>query len=139
MPSTDSIQRFLHRLDEETRIGRDSTPGRLEISLLAEQMFGLLFPDAHCEDKAGPGFAKTSQLQDCETSRLNGVIHVYKDDAFQFTKRIVAEEGIFCGVSTGATLAAISQKLSGVPANATVQGFNYDAGERYLSVKGLFD
>ncbi len=83
----------------------------------------------------GAGFVPTN----CETSRLDGVIQVSKDDAYRFTKRIVAEEGIFCGVSTGATLAAIQQKLSGIAAGATVLGFNYDTGERYLSVEGLFD
>lgn len=92
-------------------------------------------PGPHPIQGIGAGFVPTN----CETSRLNGVIQVSKDEAWQFTKRIVAEEGIFCGVSTGATLAAISKKLGEFPADATVIGFNYDTGERYLSVEGLFD
>jgi cysteine synthase A len=48
------------------------------------------------------------------------------------------EEGIFGGISSGATLAAIAQKLPEIPAGARILGFNYDTGERYLSIEGLY-
>jgi len=69
---------------------------------------------------------------------LDGTISVTKDDAFNFTKRLASEEGIFAGISTGATLAAISQKISEIEIGKTILGFNYDTGERYLTVDGLF-
>ncbi len=59
MSSSDPLQEFLHRLDGETRIGKDSTPGRLEIANLAEQLFGLLFPGAHCLDTAEVRYSET--------------------------------------------------------------------------------
>jgi cysteine synthase A len=92
-------------------------------------------PGPHPIQGIGAGFVPAN----CETSRLDGVIQVSRDEAWHFTKRIVAEEGIFCGISTGATLAAIHQKLPEIPEHATVLGFNYDTGERYLSVEGLFE
>ena len=49
-------------------------------------------------------------------------------------RRSAREEGILVGISSGATLAAIAQKLPELPAKAVVLGFNYDTGERYLSV-----
>ncbi len=69
---------------------------------------------------------------------LDGVIKVSKDAAFTYAQRIAKEEGIFVGVSTGASLAAVAQKLAEIPAGATVLTFNYDTGERYLSIEGLF-
>ncbi len=69
---------------------------------------------------------------------LDGVIKVSKDAAFTYAQRIAKEEGIFVGVSTGASLAAVAQKLADIPAGATVLTFNYDTGERYLSIEGLF-
>ena len=69
---------------------------------------------------------------------LDGVIKVSKDAAFTYAQRIAKEEGIFVGVSTGASLAAVAQKLAEIPAGSTVLTFNYDTGERYLSIEGLF-
>lgn len=69
---------------------------------------------------------------------LDGIIQVSKDDAFSFAQRLAKEEGIFVGVSTGASLAALNKKLPEIPAGATVLTFNYDTGERYLSIEGLF-
>jgi cysteine synthase A len=69
---------------------------------------------------------------------LDGVITVEKDEAFRFAQRLAREEGIFAGISTGAALAAVAKKLPELPANARVLAFNYDTGERYLSVEGLF-
>lgn len=69
---------------------------------------------------------------------LDGIIQVSKEDAFAYARRAATEEGLFCGVSTGATLAAIAKKLPELPKGANILGFNYDTGERYLSMEGLF-
>ena len=61
-----------------------------------------------------------------------------KDDAFTYAKRAALEEGIFGGISSGATLAAIAQKLPDTASGARILGFNYDTGERYLSIEGLY-
>lgn len=69
---------------------------------------------------------------------LDGVIKVGKDDSYNFTRRAAREEGLLVGISTGAVLAAVSQKFREFPAGSTVLTFNYDTGERYLSIEGLF-
>lgn len=69
---------------------------------------------------------------------LDGAISVSKEDAFKFAKSLAREEGILAGISTGATLAAISKKLEEIGENKIVLGFNYDTGERYLSIDGLY-
>ena len=69
---------------------------------------------------------------------LDGIIQVGKDEAFSFAQRLAKEEGILAGISTGASLAAVAKKLAEIPAGATVLTFNYDTGERYLSIEGLF-
>ena len=70
---------------------------------------------------------------------VDDIIAVEKEDAFYFAKKLTKEEGIFAGISTGASLAAVSKKLKGIPENAVILTFNYDTGERYLSVDKLFD
>lgn len=72
------------------------------------------------------------------TSIIDGIIKVNKEEAFLFTARCAKEEGIFAGISTGASLAAIQKKACELPENSKVLTFCYDAGERYLSVDGLF-
>ena len=69
---------------------------------------------------------------------LDGIIKVSKDDAFIFTKRAAKEEGLFMGISSGASLAAINQKLAEIPKGSKILTFCYDTGERYLSIEGLF-
>ena len=69
-----------------------------------------------------------------DKSLLDGVILVAPDDAKEMARRSAKEEGVFVGISSGATLQAIKQKLPELGANARVLGFNYDTGERYLSV-----
>jgi cysteine synthase A len=69
---------------------------------------------------------------------LDGVIKVEHKDAFDFAKRCVREEGIFIGISSGASLAAVNSKINEMPAGSRVLTFCYDSGERYLSVDGLF-
>ena len=69
---------------------------------------------------------------------LDGVIAVSKEEAFDFTQRLAREEGILAGISTGASLAAVAKKLAELPKGAKILTFNYDTGERYWSVEGLF-
>jgi cysteine synthase A len=69
---------------------------------------------------------------------LDGVITISKDEAFDYTRRAAKEEGIFMGISSGAALAAVAKKLPEFPAGSRILIFNYDTGERYLSVEGLF-
>ncbi|WP_264554099.1 cysteine synthase A [Flavobacterium sp. N2038] len=70
---------------------------------------------------------------------VDQILTVDKNESYNFTKKIAKEEGIFAGISTGAALAAISKKLKDIPENAVILTFNYDTGERYLSVDELFD
>ena len=69
---------------------------------------------------------------------LDGIIQVSKDDAYAYTQRAAKEEGILVGVSSGAILAAVAKKLPEIPKGASILTFNYDTGERYLSIEGLF-
>jgi cysteine synthase A len=68
---------------------------------------------------------------------LDGVIQVDAEPAREMARRCAREEGMLVGVSSGATLAAIAQKLPELPTSAVVLGFNYDTGERYFSVEGF--
>ncbi|MBF4507496.1 cysteine synthase A [Flavobacterium sp. JLP] len=70
---------------------------------------------------------------------VDQIITVDKNESYNFTKRIAKEEGIFAGISTGAALSAIAKKLKDIPENSVILTFNYDTGERYLSVDELFD
>lgn len=92
-------------------------------------------PGPHVLQGIGAGFIPKVLDQDL----LDGVVKVKKDEAYQFTKLIAKKMGILVGVSTGASLAAISNQLESIEDNATVLTFAYDTGERYFSVDGLFD
>jgi len=91
-------------------------------------------PGPHPIQGIGAGFVPLN----LHTEVLDGVIQVEKEDAFEYARRATLEEGIFGGISSGATLAAIAQKLPEIPAGARILGFNYDTGERYLSIEGLY-
>jgi len=69
---------------------------------------------------------------------LNSVIKITKDEAFDYARRLAKSEGILAGISTGASLAAVAKKISEPDGNKRILTFNYDTGERYLSVEGLF-
>jgi cysteine synthase A len=69
---------------------------------------------------------------------LDGTISVTEEDAFAMAARAAKEEGIFVGISSGASLAAVKQKLPEIPKGSRVLTFCYDTGERYLSIEGLF-
>jgi len=73
------------------------------------------------------------------TEILDGTIQVTEEDAFEMTRQCATEEGIFIGISSGATLAAVKQKEAEIPAGSKVLVFNYDTGERYLSIEDLFE
>lgn len=87
-------------------------------------------PAPHPIQGIGAGFIPAN----LHTQLLDGVIKVDPVDAKTMAKRAAAEEGMLVGISSGATLAAIAQKLPDLGSNARVLGFNYDTGERYLSV-----
>ena len=91
-------------------------------------------PGPHPIQGIGAGFAPSILNKEI----LDGVIQVSKDDAFTYAQRLAKEEGILAGISTGASLAAVAKKLAEIPAGAKVLTFNYDTGERYLSIEGLF-
>ncbi|MBC7422631.1 MAG: cysteine synthase A, partial [Ferruginibacter sp.] len=91
-------------------------------------------PGSHPIQGIGAGFAPSILNKEI----LNGVIQVSKEDAFTYTQRLAKEEGILAGISTGASLAAVAKKLAEVPEGAKVLTYNYDTGERYLSIEGLF-
>jgi cysteine synthase len=91
-------------------------------------------PGPHTLQGIGAGFIP----KNLHTNLLDGTIEVLADEAFDFTQRAAKEEGLFGGISSGATLAAINKKLSDIPEGSTVLGFNYDTGERYLSIADLF-
>lgn len=89
-------------------------------------------PAPHPIQGIGAGFIP----KNLDTSLLDGVIQVEADAAKDYGRRSAREEGLLVGISSGATLAAIAQKLPELPKGARVLGFNYDTGERYLSVEG---
>lgn len=91
-------------------------------------------PSPHPLQGIGAGFIPFN----LNTSLLDGVIQVGKDEAFNYAQRIAKEEGVLVGISTGASLAAVAKKLPEIPKGARVLTFNYDTGERYLSIEGLF-
>lgn len=91
-------------------------------------------PGPHPLQGIGAGFIP----ENLHAEILDGTIQVSKDEAFEYAQRAAKEEGLFVGISSGATLAAIAKKLPEIEKEATVIGFNYDTGERYLSIDGLY-
>jgi len=91
-------------------------------------------PGPHPIQGIGAGFIPAN----LHTDILDGTIQVTKEEAFEYAQRAAKEEGIFVGVSSGASLAAVAKKLPEIPKGSKVLTFAYDTGERYLSVEGLF-
>ncbi len=91
-------------------------------------------PGPHPLQGIGAGFIPSIVDQ----SLLDGVITITKDEAFVMAKRSAQEEGLFVGISSGASLAAVAKKLPELKSGARVLTFCYDTGERYLSMEGLF-
>jgi cysteine synthase len=90
-------------------------------------------PSPHPIQGIGAGFIPTN----LKTELLDGVVQVDAEAAREMARRSAREEGMLVGISSGATLAAIAQKLPELGAGARVLGFNYDTGERYLSIEGF--
>ena len=90
-------------------------------------------PSPHPIQGIGAGFVP----KNLHTALLDGVVTVEAEAARDMARRSAREEGLLVGISSGATLAAIAQKLPELPAGSRVLGFNYDTGERYLSIDGF--
>ena len=90
-------------------------------------------PSPHPIQGIGAGFIPAN----LKTEWLDGVVQVEAEAAREYARRSAREEGLLVGISSGATLAAIAQKLPELGAGARVLGFNYDTGERYLSIDGF--
>lgn len=91
-------------------------------------------PSPHPLQGLGAGFIPSI----LNTDALDGVITVGKEEAFSYAQRLAKEEGILGGISTGAALAAVAKKLPELPKGSKILTYNYDTGERYLSIEGLF-
>ena len=91
-------------------------------------------PGPHHIQGIGAGFIPRNLY----THLLDGVIQVSKEDAFEYAARCAKEEGILVGISSGASLAAVSKKIGEIPTGSRILTFCYDTGERYLSIEGLF-
>ena len=90
-------------------------------------------PAPHPIQGIGAGFVPTN----LHTALLDGVIQVEAEAARDYARRSARDEGMLVGISSGATLAAIAQKLPEIAPGSTVLGFNYDTGERYFSIEGF--
>jgi len=90
-------------------------------------------PAPHPIQGIGAGFVP----KNLDTALLDGIVTVEAETAREYARRAAREEGLLVGISSGATLAAIAQKLPELGTGATVLGFVYDSGERYLSVEGF--
>ena len=91
-------------------------------------------PGPHPIQGIGAGFIPDN----LHVNILDGTIQVSQQEAYDMTRRAAREEGLFVGVSSGASLAAVAKKLAEVPSGSRILTFCYDTGERYLSVEGLF-
>ncbi len=91
-------------------------------------------PSSHALQGIGAGFIPDT----LDVSILDGVVKITKDEAFDYVRRLAKEEGILAGISTGASLAAVEKTVSNLPYGARILTLNYDTGERYFSIDGLF-
>ncbi len=91
-------------------------------------------PGPHALQGIGAGFIPDT----LDVEMLDGVIKIGKDEAYEYTRRLARIEGIYGGISTGASLAAVAKKCEELSHGKKILTFNYDTGERYLSVEELF-
>lgn len=91
-------------------------------------------PGPHPIQGIGAGFIP----KNLKTELLDGTIQVSKEETFDFARRAAKEEGLFVGISSGASLAAVAKKIQELPKGSRIVTFSYDTGERYLSIDGLF-
>ena len=102
--------------------------------MLYEVITGGGEPGPHAIQGIGAGFIPDN----LNTEILDGTIEVSKDEAFEYANRAAKEEGLFVGISSGASLAAVAKKIGELPSGSRILTFSYDHGERYLSVDGLY-
>ncbi len=91
-------------------------------------------PGPHPIQGIGAGFIP----KNLNTDLLDGTIQISRDEAFDFAQKAAKLEGLFVGISSGASLAAVAKKIPELSAGSRILTFSYDHGERYLSVDGLF-
>lgn len=91
-------------------------------------------PGPHPIQGIGAGFIP----KNLKTELLDGTVQVSRDEAFEYTQKAAKLEGLFVGISSGASLAAVAKKIKELPSGSRILTFSYDHGERYLSVEGLF-
>lgn len=91
-------------------------------------------PGPHGIQGIGAGFIP----KNLNTELLDGTIEVAKDEAFEYAKKAAKLEGLFVGISSGASLAAVAKKIKELPLGSRILTFAYDHGERYLSIEGLY-
>lgn len=91
-------------------------------------------PGPHGLQGIGAGFIP----ENLNTGLLDGTIEVSKEEAFEYAQKVAKLEGLFVGISSGASLAAVAKKIKELPAGSRILTFSYDHGERYLSVEGLY-
>ncbi|MDD2380310.1 MAG: cysteine synthase A [Mariniphaga sp.] len=91
-------------------------------------------PGPHKIQGIGAGFIPDN----LKTKLIDGTIAVTTEEAFEYARKAAKLEGLFVGISSGASLAAVAKKLTDFPAGSRILTFSYDHGERYLSVEGLY-
>ena len=91
-------------------------------------------PSPHPIQGIGAGFIP----KNLHVQSIDGVIQITKEEAFEYAAKAALEEGLLVGISTGASLAAVAKKLPDLRPGGKILTFNYDTGERYLSIDGLF-
>lgn len=91
-------------------------------------------PGPHGIQGIGAGFIP----ENLNTDLLDGTIEIAKEEAFEFAQKAAQQEGLFVGISSGASLAAVAKKIPELPKGSRILTFSYDHGERYLSVEGLY-
>jgi cysteine synthase A len=91
-------------------------------------------PGAHALQGIGAGFIPGN----LNTKLLDGTIKINKNEAFEYARKAARKEGLFVGISSGASLAAVAKKIKELPAGSRILTFAYDHGERYLSVEELY-
>lgn len=92
-------------------------------------------PGPHPIQGIGAGFVPSI----LDRSLIDRVIPVTQDEAFHYTRQAAMLEGLFIGISSGASLAAVAKAIPDIPEGSRILAFNYDTGERYLSIPGLFE
>jgi cysteine synthase A len=91
-------------------------------------------PGPHQIQGIGAGFLPDTLIKDL----LDGTVEISKEEAFEYARKAAREEGLFVGISSGASLAAVAKKIKELPAGSRILTFSYDLGERYLSVDELY-